>query len=518
MFLKPCRILWYRRKIPLHVAVLVLVLGIPQTLPAAAGHLELKVVDQDTGRPLPCRMHLKGPTGRPVRIPKLPFWQDHFAFPGQVQLTLPLGHYTFELERGLEYLDRTGHFTINQFADDSHQDELHRFVDMAAHGWYSGDLDVRRPPTEIELLMLADDLHVAEVVTWSNKPAKKLKSRLKTEPVLFDGNRCYHLLTGAESCSGSLVTYHRLGEPLKLPAENAAPFSLVRHVLEAKEKFPNAWIDVGRPFAWDLPTLVALGAVDSIQVANSHLRRGSLLKSESGGKPRDKFLYPDPRGNAQWSQDIYFKLLDCGLRIPPSAGSGSGETPNPVGYNRMYVHVPGDFSYDAWWKNLRAGRVFVTNGPLMRVDVDGHSPGHVFQADRGQAIELEIGLTLSTRQPISYLEIIKDGKIDRSIRFADYAGTGRLPKIRFDRSGWFALRAVTDDPQGYCFALTGPYYAEIAYQPRISKKAAQFFLDWVIQRGKQIKLDDPAEQKKILADHLQAYEFWKNLVEKANAD
>ena len=36
-----------------------------------------------------------------------------------------------------------------------------------------------------------------------------------------------------------------------------------------------------------------------------------------------------------WTQDIYYALLNCGLRIPPSAGSASGVLPNPVGYNRV---------------------------------------------------------------------------------------------------------------------------------------------------------------------------------------
>ena len=39
---------------------------------------------------------------------------------------------------------------------------------MAADGWWSGDLDVRRPTATSNWLMVADDLHVAEVVTWRN--------------------------------------------------------------------------------------------------------------------------------------------------------------------------------------------------------------------------------------------------------------------------------------------------------------------------------------------------------------
>ena len=229
--------------------------------------------------------------------------------------------------------------------------------------------------------------------------------------------------------------------------------------------------------------LVAAGQIDSIEVAHSHICRDTTINDEADGKPRDRKRYPSYKGNAEWSQEIYFRLLECGLRIPPTAGSGSGESPNPVGYNRVYVHVDGEFTYEKWWQNLRAGQVFVTNGPLMKPSVEGELPGHVFQADAGAKLEFEIGLTLSTREPISYLEIIKDGHVEHEIRFDEYAKSGKLPKLQFDRSGWFLIRAVTDVPKTYRFAMTGPYYVEIGYQRRISKSAAQFFLDWVVRAG-----------------------------------
>ena len=72
------------------------------------------------------------------------------------------------VERGPEYLIVSGHFEIHDFAQDSKTVTLRRFVDMSKEGWWSGDLEVHRPRKEIELLMLADDLHVAELVTWSN--------------------------------------------------------------------------------------------------------------------------------------------------------------------------------------------------------------------------------------------------------------------------------------------------------------------------------------------------------------
>ena len=86
-------------------------------------------------------------------------------------------------------------------------------------------------------------------------------------------------------------------------------------------------------------------------------------------------------------------------------------------------------------------------------------------------MDFEIGLTLSTREPITYMEIIKDGKVEHEIRFDQYAKSGKLPKLKFDRSGWFLVRAVTDLPNTYRFAMTAPYYVQVGYRPRISRRA-----------------------------------------------
>ena len=80
------------------------------------------------------------------------------------------------------------------------------------------------------------------------------------------------------------------------------------------------------------------------------------------------------------------------------------------------------------------------------------------------------------------------------------------------------VRAVTNNPKTYRFASTGPYYVEIGYERRISKEAAQFFLDWVMERARRIKLDDARSSKEVLEYHRQARDFWQKKVEEANAE
>ena len=269
------------------------------------------------------------------------------------------------------------------------------------------------------------------------------------------------------------------------------------------------WVDAAASYGWDLPMLVANGLIDSVEVANSHFGRKAMLPDAKLGKPRDMNSYAGPFGYARWSQDVYFKLLDCGLRLPPTAGSGSGMSPNPAGYNRVYIHLDSSFDYGQWWKNLKAGQAVVSNGPLLRAKVENELPGHTFHGKEGQELVLQIGLTLTTREPISYLEIVQDGQVRQSIRFEDYVKEGRLPPLHFKHSGWFLLRVVGEASETYRFAMTAPYFVEFGGKPRISRKSAQFFLDWVYERARQIKIADPRQRREVMEYHRRARDFWK---------
>jgi hypothetical protein len=497
----------------------------PTPLVAAGGKLQLNVVDSQTGEPIACRMHLKNQAGRPVKAPRQPFFHDHFVFDGTIKLELPRGNYTFELECGPEYLQRSGHFGINDFADDQKHVDMKRFIDMSAEGWWSGDLHVHRPVKDIELLMRADDLHVVPLLTWWNKKSHWQRAAMPKQPLVrFDDDRYYHLMGGENEREGGALLLLNLPRPLDIDQatrEYPSGLAFVEQArslhAEAGADQPPLWVDAEKPFWWDFPVWVAHGMIDSVGLANNHMQRTKMLENEAWGRPRDTGRLPPPLGNALWTQEIYYHLLNCGIRLPPSAGSASGVLPNPIGYNRVYVFVGENFSYEKWWEGFKAGRVMVTNGPLIRPIVAGKLPGHVFQAPAGGELNLDAVLNMATRDKVSYLEVVKNGKVDISLRVEDWAKTGELPTIHFDASGWFLIRAVADNDKTYRFASTGPYYVEVGNQPRISKTSAQFFLDWVDQRRSRIKLTDEKQLESVLKYHDQALQFWQELVDKANA-
>jgi hypothetical protein len=486
---------------------------------ADTGRVDITVVDKATGKPVPCRVHLKDAGGKGLKAEQLPFWNDHFVCPGAVALDLAPGKYTVEIEHGPEYSLYADAFTLEAGATKKLRVELQRLVDMPAKGWWPGDTHVHRPVQDMELLMRAEELHIAPVITWWNKRNLWAREKLPDEPLVrFDGNRFYHLMAGEDEREGGALLYFHLKRPLDITEATREFPSPLKFAAEAR-KHQGAWIEAEKPFWWDVPVWVAAGQVDSIGLANNHMCRDKMSETEAWGKPRLVERYPAPLGNGYWTQDIYYRLLNCGLRIPPSAGSASGVLPNPVGYNRVYVHVGKELTWEKWWEGLRAGRSFVTNGPMLLVTANGELPGHVFTAGPGQEVTVELKGELTTRDTIRFVDIIKDGEVVRRVSVADFARTGSLGTLTFKTSGWFLVRTIADNPRTFRFASTAPFYVEAGEaKRRVSKAAATFFLEWVKERAARVKLDDPQQRAEVLKHHTAAEQFWKELLERANAE
>src|SRR5262245_34031237 len=60
---------------------------------AETSPVEITVLAEATGKPIPCRIHLKDAAGKPQRASELPFWHDHFVCRGMARLELPAGKY-----------------------------------------------------------------------------------------------------------------------------------------------------------------------------------------------------------------------------------------------------------------------------------------------------------------------------------------------------------------------------------------------------------------------------------------
>jgi hypothetical protein len=468
----------------------------------------ISVVDAGTGRPVACRVHLKDAAGKPVAAPGLPNWDDHFVCAGTTALKLPAGSYSAVVERGPEYESATGRFEFTEGGHGTFDASLKRIVDLAAQGWWSGEMHVHRPVDQVRLLMDAEDLHVAPVITWWNNRNAWLDRPAPAELLTrFEGDRWVHWMGGEDEREGGALLYFNLPRPLEIRGSGREFPSPMKFLAEARRQ-AGVWIDIEKPFWWDVPVWLASGQVDSIGLANNHMCRSRMYEDEAWGRPRDAARLPPPTGNGFWTQEIYAHVLNAGLRIPPSAGSASGVLPNPVGYNRIYAHLEGPLTYEKWWEAVRAGRTFVTNGPLLLARADGKLPGHVFASPGPLKLRLEIRTW--GRDRIRALEVVRDGRIEPAQDGAT---------VEFTRSGWFLVRALADNEATFRFASTAPFYVEIGEPKRpIHRASAQFFLDWVRQRIARVKLEDAAQREEVLSHHRAAEKFWQERVERADVE
>jgi hypothetical protein len=476
------------------------------------GVVDLTIVEN--GKPVACRIHLQDAAGKPVKVPGRVAWNDHHVVDGRDVLELKEGKYRLEIERGPEYEAVSRDLRVRAGADMNSTVELRRIADLAAEGWWSGELHVHRPLADVPLLMRAEDLHVAPVITWWNNrdlwEGKEIPASLTTT---FDGNRFLHVMAGEDEREGGALMFYGLPRPLAIRAATREYPSPVKYLLEAKQ-IAGAHVDIEKPFWWDVPVWLSTGKVDTMGLAVNHMCRSQMYESEAWGKARPVDRLPPPRGNGYWVQEIYYHALNCGLRISPSAGSASGVLANPVGYNRAYVHLDGEPSYEKWMEGLRAGRSFITNGPLLRVKANGRLPGHVFAAEKELSIELDA--KLEGRDPVESFEIVRDGRIERTVPVQ--AGLGRL---EFKQSGWFLVRCIAPNEKTFRFASTAPFYVEIGdSKRRISRTSAKFFVDWIDERIARVplKLKDEKQLAEVLEPHVKAKAFWTDLMNRANAD
>ena len=490
-------------------------------------------VDDANGQSMPCRIHLHDENGKPQQATGLPFWHDHFVCSGRTSLQVKPGRYTYEIERGPEYRRHSGAVDVAPGQEAAIDVQLNRITDLRAAGWYSADLHVHRPVSEIRLLMQAEDLDFAPVITWWNAPRKD-SARPDRTLFRFDVHRMYTNMAGEDEREGGALLYFGLPRPLDLTVQSREYPSPMSFVAQARDENEDVWIDIEKPFWWDVPVWLASGEMNSIGLANNHMCRSRMYESEAWGRPRDAQRLPSPRGNGSWTQEIYYHVLNSGLRIPPSAGSASGVLPNPVGYNRVYAYLgegldgptaPGTshdiLTRDNWFDALRAGRCFVTNGPLLRVRADAKLPGSVLRLPDKAPLDVEFVIEIASNDAISAVEIIHNGQVIETIPCSDVTSQRLTTTVALREPGWFLVRAIADVAHTFRFASTAPWYVESLGgqgQPSIQRESARFFLDWVDERILRVRenITDIDQLRAVIEPHEKARVFWLNRLKMAD--
>jgi hypothetical protein len=403
-----------------------------------------------------------------------PFFHGH-----DITLAVPAGDLDIVCARGLEF-DRV-ELTVHAAAGETTVVECDppRLFDPTVEGWYGGDLHIHQnysgdlvcSPADAARMQLGEGLHLANLVAgnlqtslvydrelFEQFPGTELpwstEDAVATMGVEFRNDLLGHVhALGPTGPPTRYFTGHeRTDHPEDWPPNKVACEEL--QVLDASVGYPHPTFtdfadgSTDRFFenprsveARELVADAALGVVDSIDLISPFDNEGAVY--------------------------LYHRLLSCGLRLAATAGTdvflsfahGPDVASNPPGWGRVYAQLGDEaLSVAAFKDAIRSGRTVVTNGPWLRLDVDGHGPGAVIDASTGD--RLTVTATVEGLGAEHVAVVGPDGPIAEGD-----AGSPLRAEVGIDRPTWIA--AVARGPahpntlDESVLAHTSPVYVDL---------------------------------------------------------
>jgi hypothetical protein len=404
------------------------------------------VLDDETGKPVPCRIHFRSPRGIPYAphghhphlLSDMGTWhidiggdvrlgQVTYAYiDGKCQGWLPRGEVIVDVARGYEYEPLR---TRVQIAPGQRQLTLRlkRVAHMNRERYFSGDTHVHFLSTQgSQTEARGEDLNVVNLLQsqWGHlfTNTEEFTGRPNVSP---DGQTIVYATQENRQHLLGHLTLLGLKEPV-MPWCSDGPGEA--ELGGALEVTLSHWADAchaqgGTVVIPHLPnpncepaTLIATGRADAVEM---------LVHSE-------------------YQHLEYYRYLNCGYRLPLVGGTDKMTSDVPVGIYRTYVYIPPDeeFTYDTWCKALRGGNTFLSGGPLLRFTVNGEPMGSTLRLGKdGGTVEIEA--SAQSVLPIHSLEIVSRGKVVAATEEKNGTRALRLrTSLRVDDSTWLAARCA----------------------------------------------------------------------------
>ena len=509
-----------------------------------------EILDAASGQPIPARLSIRGadgkwhpaksaaPAGTAIRYERqranTTAVENHTTLSAHpFQAELPPGRYTFTAARGKEYVAETRDVTIAPGTESPKLAfRLRRWTDMAREGWYSGDTHVHRTPAELANLLLAEDLNVAlPLLDWTTDSSiaptadpRSLGGQVEAKLVTVDATHVWYPRNTEFEIFRVANQPHRLGAffVLNHRARFERPLFPVAAVI-AQARANGALLDLEKHnWEWTI-AMAPILKPDVVEIANNHMwQTDYVLKDWAVPAPAwMKFSGSGTDNERDWVHygfHSYYALLNCGLRIAPTAGSANGVHPVPLGFSRVYVHLDGPLDYDAWIRGLAAGRSFVTTGPMLRATANRQWPGATFNVTAAEN-NFDLHCAIRSEHPLDRIELIVNGEIAETFSPANKSEADAFTsevttRHRPGASSWIAWRCFETRPAGrFRFAHTAPWYLNV---PDQALRPRRVEVEWLITRVKdEIARSRDIVPRDFLAEYERALKFYESLAASA---
>lgn len=428
---------------------------------------------------------------------------DHFfSSTGDFSVDVPAGPVTVEAVKGFEFAPEKKSVNVSANGSANLTVKLTRIADLEKDGWFSGDTHLHMnyggilaaTPETLLLEANAEDLNVVNdfPTNWNDRLLDLQYFRGELDPHSAGNRLLYFNEEFRPSFAGHMGLLH-----------------LKKYLFPVYTGFP------GTPFAADYPT--NLSVIDEVH------RQGGIAgyvhpyftskgidpstQDYMGGRefPADVALgkvdYYDLM--CIWTDeypvaDVWYRLLNLGYKIPIAAGSDVmtdyWRAPT-VGSVRVYVKVSGPLDYQKWIEGLKAGRTFVTNGPIIRFTVNGREAGSEINLPADGSSSVHVEADAVSPVPMETLDIMQDGKVVGTVTAKDPLHVKFSGYIKVERSGWLAARVTGGDNvhlllDSFVYAHTSPVYLQKGDQKPQSPEDARYFVKWMDRVSQMLDASD----------------------------
>lgn len=501
--------------------------------------LRIVVLDEATGKPVPCRINVIGEDGHFYQPEQNPLslysltgqWPEagakgnrkekgpwrylgrFFYSTGTISVAVPPGTIRIEVSRGFEHRPQSA--TVNAVRGQVHEVQvtLQRTSAMDHEGYFGGDphLHLARATEQDEETLL--ELLTAEDIAFGtplgyNEPAGPYagfmdrmdypqyrglgRSSIRTKGAVS-------ILSGQEYRSGqyghlNLYLRDRLVlEGQSLNADDWPVYGLIGAETQSQGGYA---IHAHGGYAQEIYADAALGTVNAVELLQFGVYRGI--------------------GLIDW-----YHMLNTGYRFP-CVGASDYPACRFLGDCRTYVwHRPENASaappensrpeFPAWLKNAAAGQSFVTTGPLLLLEVDGRRPGETIRKEPTDSVTVQATIRMRCEvTPVQRIDLIVNGQVTESFPVAPEQSAAADNWLTIERSlvlntsSWIAARAwsVTPGGQPDAESHTNPVYVYLGDRKPYQQESLD---EWVrridVQMAKHASRSFP--QKARVLDYFQ---------------
>ncbi len=362
-----------------------------------------------------------------------------FYTDGNYTAELPAGEYELILSKGPEHEVLVQEFVIADGKTEDVSVILKRWTNLPDAGWYSGDDHVHMTRAEsdnhsISRIMQAEDVHVTNVLQMGNPAGTHFHQYAFGHDGRYVDDK-YALVPGVED-PRTAIRGHTISLNINEVVRSDDIYLQYNHIFDAYRDqggmsgyahVAGELFNVGRGLAMDVP----LGAVDFVEV----LQDGIL------------------------ATELWYEFLNLGFKLIPTAGSDFPYLGVP-GAERNYVYVGDEYSVDAWYEQLKASQTFVTNGPILMLEVNGHRMGSTLEMQAGDDLLGRATVSMSTDvERLDRLEFVVHGEV---VAVADNVSQQNSISLEYSfvpgEGMWIAARAYGVDQ---AVAHTAPVYVVV---------------------------------------------------------